>query len=237
MHRHRLLIHGASGRMGQALMRVIAAQPSLELVAVVADHEPASLPPGIAVLRRDQLAQAPAFDIAIDFSQPEGFDGLLALCRSRGAALVSGTTGLAPAQREAMQDAAREIPLLWASNFSLGVAVLEDLARRAARALPGWTIRMEESHHIHKKDAPSGTAITLADAVEQACGQRPEIESRREGEVIGEHVLRFSGPGETLELRHDAGDRDIFARGALQAAVTLAGRPAGQYGFAQLMLG
>jgi 4-hydroxy-tetrahydrodipicolinate reductase len=235
MSYHRLLIHGASGRMGRSLLRLLPEFGQLQLVAVVANGDPGPVAGEVPVFRRESLAQVPAFDLAIDFSQPAGFDGILALCRSRRAALVSGTTGLQASQHEAMQLAVQEIPLLWASNFSLGVAVLEDLARRAARALPGWTMRMEETHHIHKKDAPSGTAITLADAVEQACGQRPAIDSRREGEVIGEHVLRFSGPGETLELRHDAGDRDIFARGALQAAVALAGRQAGGYRLSDLL--
>ena len=135
-----------------------------------------------------------------------------------------------------MQAASGDIPLLWASNFSLGVAVLEELAMRAARALPAWQVDIVETHHVHKKDAPSGTAITLAEAVASAGVGIPRIESRREGEVIGDHGIRYVGPGESIELSHSAVSRDIFARGALQAAMRLTGRSPGLYGFAQLML-
>jgi len=222
--------------MGRALLRLLETDPALQLVAAVADREIADAVRDVPVLQREQLREAPDFDVAIDFSQPDGFDGILALCRSRGVALVSGTTGLSELQREAMRLAAADIPLLWASNFSLGVAVLGDLARRAARYLPGWDINIVETHHVHKKDAPSGTAITLADAVAEGCGLRPEIHSLRDGEVVGEHLVRLVGVSELLELRHDASNRDVFARGALVAAVALNGQPAGYHDFAGLLL-
>ncbi len=146
----RLLIHGASGRMGLALLRLLPEFPQLQLVAAVADSDLGALAGDAPVLRRSDLAQAPAFDVAIDFSQPGGFDGILALCSERGAALVSGTTGLSDTQREAMSTASAGIPVLWASNFSLGVAVLSELAKRAARALPGWQADIVETHHVHR---------------------------------------------------------------------------------------
>ena len=112
--------------------------------------------------------------------------------------------------------------------------MLEDVVRRAASALAKWELKIVETHHVHKKDAPSGTAITLARAAASA-GRTAAIESVREGEVVGEHVVRFSGPGETLEFLHRADDRDIFAAGALEAAALLAKRPPGMYRLAELL--
>jgi 4-hydroxy-tetrahydrodipicolinate reductase len=127
--------------------------------------------------------------------------------------------------------------VLWASNFSLGVAVLEDLVRRATAALPGWQAQIRETHHVHKLDAPSGTALSLARAAQAGSGRTPDIESLRVGEVIGEHLIELRGPGETLELGHKAGNRDIFALGALHAASLLAGRAPGSYRLGELLLG
>lgn len=218
----RLLIHGASGRMGQALLRLAGDDSRFEVVA--------------AVGRSDDLSICPEFDIAIDFSLPLGFDAVLELCRSRAVGLVSGTTGLSELQRDALMAAGQEIPVVWAANFSLGVVVLEDLIRRAAMALPGWHAEITETHHIHKKDAPSGTALTLAKAQTEVSGTAPTIASIREGEVVGDHRIRLDGPGEWLELRHHAVDRDIFARGALEAALRLHGRPAGLHRLAELII-
>jgi 4-hydroxy-tetrahydrodipicolinate reductase len=208
--------------MGQALLRLAGADARFEVVSA----------PSSSV---DLMADCPEFDIAIDFSLPPGFDRILKLCRSRLCGLVSGTTGLSDAHRLALAKTSEEIPIVWASNFSLGVVVLEDLIRRAAQALPGWHAEITETHHVHKKDAPSGTALTLAKAHASISGSMPAIESIREGEVVGDHRIRLDGPGEWLELRHHAVDRDIFARGALEAATRLHGRPAGCYGLPGLI--
>jgi 4-hydroxy-tetrahydrodipicolinate reductase len=230
----RVLVHGASGRMGRAVLRLAAADARVEVVAAVSrSGAPIEGMPALAVA---DLARCPRFDVAIDFSLPEGFRALLEFCEARGVALVSGTTGLDPELRGRMEQAARSIPVLWASNFSLGVVVLEDLLRRAAGALP-WPVSITETHHVHKLDAPSGTAITLASAAAQAQGRTPPIESIREGEVVGTHEIRMQGPGERIELSHVATDRDIFARGALEAATRLAGRPAGAWKLPELLFG
>ena len=153
----RILVHGASGRMGHAVLRLAADDARIVVVSAVSRSGQTL---GVVGLPAARLGDAPAFDVAIDFSLPEAFDALLALCLSRGAALVSGTTGLTTEQRVRLDQAALSIPVLWASNFSLGVAVLEDLVRRASEALPAWQVRIQETHHVHKKDAPSGTALT-----------------------------------------------------------------------------
>jgi 4-hydroxy-tetrahydrodipicolinate reductase len=163
----RILIHGASGRMGQALLRLAAERSDLEIVAAVSRKIESRAVDGIPQFKVEELSGVPAFDVAIDFSLPEGFDGILAVCRSRHSALVSGTTGLSDAQKEALRDASGEIPVVWSANFSLGVAVLSDLVERAAAALSGWDCDIVESHHIHKKDAPSGTALALGASAER----------------------------------------------------------------------
>jgi 4-hydroxy-tetrahydrodipicolinate reductase len=232
----RILIHGASGRMGRALLRLATGDPRFQVVAAVIGR---TLPPldalSIPVFGPQQLEQTPTFDVAIDFSQPDGFDAIVDHCRSRSAALVSGTTGLSDAQRQRLDDAAKSIPVVWASNFSIGVVVLEDLLRRASVALPGWDVDIIEAHHIEKKDAPSGTALTLGNAVQSCGGKTPHYSSLRAGDIIGEHTVQFTGPGERLELTHRAGNRGIFARGALEVARKLSGRSAGSYGLAEII--
>ena len=225
----RLLIHGASGRMGQALLRLAAEDSSLQVVAAVGRKPPAQrVVDGVPHFAASELAGAPAFDVAIDFSLPEGFDPVLALCVERGAGFVSGTTGISDAQQSALDAAARRIPLVWATNFSLGVAVLAELVERAAATLPGWDCDIVESHHVHKKDAPSGTALTLGESARHG-GAEPRYASLRAGDIIGEHFVQFTGLGERVELVHRATNRDIFARGALHAASRLVGREPARY--------
>ncbi|MGE6334854.1 4-hydroxy-tetrahydrodipicolinate reductase, partial [Stenotrophomonas sp. NPDC077659] len=216
--------------MGQALLRLAAEHPeTLQVVAAVTGRAPAQrVIDGVPYFAANELPGAPAFDVAIDFSLPEGFDPMLALCVQRGAGLVSGTTGISAVQRQALDAAAGAIPLVWASNFSLGVAVLDELVERAAQALAGWDCDVVESHHTRKKDAPSGTALTLGAAAQRG-GAEPHYASLRAGDIVGEHLVQFTGLGERIELVHRATSRDIFARGALFAARQLHGRAPGSY--------
>jgi 4-hydroxy-tetrahydrodipicolinate reductase len=223
-----LLVHGASGRMGQRLLALSGEFARLNLVAAVARGTAGLVVPDGVALPAMRLSEAPAFKLLIDFSLPEAFDAPLALAVQRRAAFVSGTTGLSLAQLRALEAASRQIPVLWAANFSLGVAVLSDLVERAARALPGWDVDIVESHHVHKQDAPSGTALALG-ASAKAGGADPRYASLRAGDIVGEHWLQFAGQGERVELAHRATSRDIFARGALAVGEWLAGQPAGHY--------
>lgn len=222
--------------MGQALLRLCAGQAEgCRVVAAVARGTPAQrVVDGVPWFGADELGGLPEFDVAIDFSLPQGLDGILGLCLARSAALVSGTTGLGPTQRDALAAAAARIPVLWASNFSLGVAVLADLVERAARALQGWDCDIVEAHHARKQDAPSGTALSLGEAAVQG-GATPRYASLRAGDIVGEHTVQFTGLGERLELVHRAQSRDVFARGALHAALRLAGRAPGEYRLADLL--
>lgn len=230
----RVVIHGASGRMGQALVRLAGELPALRLVAAVAGRDAPRIE-GVAGFRADELDELPEFDVGIDFSLPEAFDPFLVCCVRHGAALVSGTTGLSMEQHTALAVAARQIPVCWAANFSLGVAVLAGLVEQAARALPDWQRDIIESHHVHKKDAPSGTALALGQAIGQGGGPEPHYASLRAGDIVGEHLVQFTGPGERLELIHRATNRDIFARGALHCAARLVGREAARYTVRELL--
>jgi 4-hydroxy-tetrahydrodipicolinate reductase len=224
----RLLIHGAHGRMGQALQRLCRGEGGCEVAAAVSRSVGPRVVDGVPQFAASELAGAPEFDVAIDFSLPEAFDAILATCLRRRRPLVSGTTGLSPAQISSMDAAAVDIPLAWASNFSLGVAVLHELVERAARALPGWECDIVEAHHARKLDAPSGTALTLGVAAAEG-GASARHASIRAGDIVGEHLVQFTGIGERIELIHRASSRDIFARGALHAARALNGRAPGRY--------
>lgn len=246
-----VILHGASGRMGQAVLRLAPERAGVRVIAALvrsgSPHE------GRAVDVEGSrgvpyLARAPAdvaADVVIDFAGAEGFDAALALAVERGLAFVSGSTGLAPSQFEALEAAAARIPVLWAANFSLGVAVLAHLVERASALLPDWDCEVLEAHHRHKRDAPSGTALMLGRAVAQGRGREADEVSTdrggerpagmtgyavvRAGDIVGEHAVWFAGAGERIELAHRAGDRDLFARGALVAAEWLSRRAAGRY--------
>jgi 4-hydroxy-tetrahydrodipicolinate reductase len=230
----RILLHGSTGRMGQALLRLAAANPGLAIVGAVARTTTSRVIDGIPQYADRELPGVPPFDVAIDFSLPQGLDAVLALCVERGAALVSGTTGLDAEHKRRLADASTRIALVWSSNFSLGIAVLSRLVEQAAVALPGWDCDILEAHHIRKLDAPSGTALSLGATAERA-GARPRYASIRAGDIVGEHTVQFTSNGERIELVHRATDRDIFARGALHAAQRLMGRPAGAYSLGDLL--
>jgi 4-hydroxy-tetrahydrodipicolinate reductase len=253
-----LAVCGASGRTGGMVVAAIAASTDVRLVAATcrAGSERVGRDAGAAAGVRDlavplaPLDGAPITDadVVIDFSSPAALADLLPRLRP-GQALVTGTTGLDAAGREALVARAADGPVLEASNFSPGVAVLVDLARRAVSALPGYDVEIIEAHHRHKVDAPSGTALTLAHAVCAARGLDPALALRhgrhgaagprpgpeigvhalRGGGVVGEHEVWIVGDTERVSLGHSATTRAAFAEGALRAARWLAGRPPGTY--------
>ena len=229
----RILINGASGRMGRALLRLGAAEPDVSIAAAVSRQTIGWLnenaPAGYPWIAIDQLSSAPEFDVLIDFSLPTALDRVVALCTSRGAGLVCGTTGLSAEQMSMLSDASLKIPVLWSANFSLGIAVLKALVQHAAASLPQWDIDIIEQHHTRKLDAPSGTALALGDSAAVGSARMAHFHSLRAGDIVGEHSVQFSGVGERLELIHRATDRDVFAHGALFAARWLAHRAAGRY--------
>ena len=215
----RVLLIGAAGRMGQTVLDLARDDPKIEIVA------------------QCDLGDAiePAMkncDVAIDFSHAGAIDEICRAALHGRKPLVIGTTGHSQAQRQMIDDAAKSLPIVLASNFSVGVNVLFFLTRKAAELL-GQDFHPEiiETHHKMKKDAPSGTAKTLAEVLKTAQKIESEIpvQSIREGDVVGEHTVIFSGPGERLELTHRASSREIFAGGALRSAKWIMGKPPGLY--------
>ena len=214
----RVTLIGARGRMGQTIVDLARNDPKIEIVA--------QCDLGDAI-----EAAIENCDVAIDFSNSGAIEEISRAALQHRKALVVGTTGHSKEQRELIEKAAKSLPIVFASNFSVGVNVVFALTRRAAEILGSeFAPQIVETHHKMKKDAPSGTAKTLAEILKQQL-KIDEIptESIREGEVVGEHTVSFVGPGERLELTHRAGSREIFARGALRAAQWIVGKPAGLY--------
>ena len=239
----RTVIVGATGRMGGQLLRLIGQFPALRLHGAVASENSGSLgkdagthagiaPCGIAITASLSPLLGDA-DLVLDFSGPTAAAATLAACVSARVPLLIGTTGLPRELEGPLAAAADSIALLVAANTSLGVNLLLELVRQAAQALPsGYDIEVVETHHRGKRDAPSGTALTLGAAAAAGRGvNKDEIgfASVRGGDVVGEHEVWFLGEGERVLLKHSATDRAVFARGALLAGHWLAGRMAGRY--------
>lgn len=176
-------------------------------------------------------------DLWIDFSLPAGFEAILSHCLKEGTALVSGTTGLEPAQKKKLAAAGRKIPLLWSSNMSLGVAVLSE-ALRVFSKLEGFDFQIEEIHHRRKKDRPSGTALSLQEVLVESVGAKvPEPLALRGGGVFGVHKVWAFSEEEVLMFEHQALNRAVFARGAVAAALWLRGKKAGSYTVREMLFG
>lgn len=259
----RLAINGAAGRMGQRLVALGSADPTLKIAAALEYA-------GHAMLGRDSGPIAGVSDLGvpltatldggvdalIDFSTPAGAESATKLCTDRGIPLVMATTGLTAAQQQAIRDAAGKIPVVWAPSMSFAVNIamkLVDVAGRALRDHPsGADVEIIERHHRYKEDAPSGTALKFGEIVAAAMGHTAERHGRegrvgkrpheeigyhavRTGDNPGEHTIVFGMLGETIELRVAASNRDCYAQGAILAAKWLVGKPAGMYGMKEVL--
>ncbi len=255
----RLAVVGASGRMGRAVVR-LAHEAGDEIVCAIGTTEVgrdagdlAGVGPlGMCVASGLAALEHARAEVVVDFSTPAATLALAAVAAASGPALVSGTTGLGDDVRAALDRVSARIPLLWEPNMSVGVHVLTRLVAQAAASLEGWDLEVVETHHRAKIDAPSGTALRLAEAMQQARAGTRFVHGRegkpgprkageigmhavRGGDVIGDHVVHFLGGGERLELTHRATSRDVFAHGALRAARWIAGRPAGRYSLSDVL--
>lgn len=178
-------------------------------------------------------------DVIIDFSSAQGLAARLEFAKARGICIVLAPTGLSAANEAMISEYARFVPIFRAANFSLGAAVTEILCAQARRLLPcEFDAAIIEKHHKTKKDAPSGTALSIAKAIDGATeksGKKTEIHALRLGTFSGEHEIIFAGDGETVTIIHHAENRRIFALGAIKAAGFLIGKPAGLYGMKDLL--
>ncbi len=210
---------GASGRMGQAIIAEIAN----------ADNYSA-----IGASKNDDLnALFEKCDVVVDFTNPEPLEKHLKLAEHTNTPLVIGTTGLSDEQIAAITNAATYAPIIYASNTSLGVNILLDAAKKAATLLgDDFTVEITDKHHAHKVDAPSGTALSFADAIKAARELGDDdiaFAITREGEIAGEHTVTFKNDSEEISLTHKAYDRQLFAKGAVKAALWLVKKPNGLY--------
>jgi 4-hydroxy-tetrahydrodipicolinate reductase len=216
----KLVIAGAAGRMGMRVADVALQDKGFKLVygleAKVKESAMShtSFPAGSDA---DQIKNA---DVVVDFTTPPGsMIGVGPKIEKYKVRWVIGTTGFSMEQEEEIARIAKTIPILKSSNMSLGVNVFIKAAQGIAKALPMYKVRIQEAHHIHKKDKPSGTALQVGKLIEEASGQEVIYdEPIREGEIVGDHRVIFEGPEDRLELFHHAESRDIFVAGALQAA-------------------
>lgn len=233
----RLLVNGAKGRMGQAIIAAAKEDPAVTVAATIDSGD-------------DFAAALANADAVIDFSHHSATEGVAKACAAAGKTLVIGTTGHTDAQVAAIREAAKSIPLVFAPNFSVGVNTLFWLTRKAAEILgPDFDLEVVEMHHRLKKDSPSGTAKRLAEILAEVRGlsynedvhhgrhgivgerTRDEIgmHAIRGGDVVGDHTVIYANVGERVELTHKASSRDTFARGSVRAAKWAASQPAGLY--------
>jgi len=252
--------------MGIAVARAVADSRDAELCGALTQSGHAmlnvdlgvvaGLPTTGVLITSDVNAALQGADVAIDFTLPVATQSNLAACRKHNVALVMGTTGLNEAQQALLAEAAKDIPIVYGRNMSVGVNVTTELARLAARYLGSdWDTEIVEVHHRHKVDAPSGTALQLGEAIARERGvdlnevgvhgragktgarNRGEIgfSSIRAGNIVGDHSILFASDAEIVELKHHVADRSVFAQGALRSARWLTGRPAGLYGMPDVL--
>ena len=255
----KIAIVGASGRMVRMVIESSLKDSSVELVAAIDQAgtsavgkdagELVGMPCGVTVTEDMEVGIAKA-DCLIDFTRPEGTLEHLAVCRRHKVGIVIGTTGFGDAGKQAIADAAREIPVVFAPNMSVGVNVVFKLLDMASRILAeGYDIEIVEAHHKHKIDAPSGTALRMGEVVAQALGRdlkecavygREGVTGERDpstigfatvggGDIVGDHTVMYCGTGERVEISHKAGSRMPYALGSLRAARFLAGKSNGLF--------
>ena len=249
----RIIMHGCSGYMGRVVTEMAAKDPEVEIVSGVDVCNDGTL--GYPVYK--SLYDCKEADVIVDFSCAKAIDALLDYCEEKKIPVVLCTTGLSEKQLERLSEVTKTTAILKSANMSLGINTLLKLIRDAAKVLApaGFDMEIVEKHHNRKLDAPSGTALALADSLNEALdnkysyvfdrSQRREkrdekeigISAVRGGNIVGEHEIIFAGMDEVVELKHTAFSRAIFAKGALEAARFLVGKPAGLYDMADVIEG
>lgn len=245
----RVGVYGGTGRVGKLLLEDLKSEESLELSAVYVRNQLDFAIDASALVTNDLEVFLNACDVVVDFSLPEATQALLEKALTIPKPLVIATTGLDIHQFNLMKDASELMPILYATNMSLGVAVLAKLVQQASKVLEGFDIEIVEMHHKHKKDAPSGTALTLAESAAKGreldldkvrvsgrngnIGERTKDEiavmALRGGDIVGRHTVGFYNEGEFIEMNHTATSRHTFSKGALRASKWLVVQEAGLY--------
>ena len=250
----KVLLHGCNGRMGQVLTRIISETPGMEVVCGVDKNFDRIKNPYPVYESLDKVAES--VDVLIDFSNHLCLDDILRYGIEKNVPLVICTTGFSPEEKKRMFEASKKIPILNSSNMSIGITLLLSLVKQAASALYGdFDIEIIEKHHNQKLDSPSGTALMIANAIndslenglEYVYGRHSKTQKRekkeigihavRGGAIVGEHDVIFAGPGEIIEISHTALSRDVFAHGAVRAAKYIVGKEAGLYSMKDVIEG
>ncbi|MBU1642021.1 4-hydroxy-tetrahydrodipicolinate reductase [bacterium] len=248
-------VYGASGRVGRLLIEDLAKTDGIELSVIHVRKELDFPLQNDITVTNDVATFLEHCDIVIDFSLPEAAQALLEELLKNPKPIVSGTTGFDEHQLNLLKTVSEQMPLLHATNMSLGVAMLNKLVNTAAKTLDGFDIEIVEMHHRHKKDAPSGTALTLAASaaagrgldldrvrvsgrngnIGERSGDEIAVMALRGGDIVGRHTVGFYNDGEFIELNHTATSRNTFSKGAIRAALWLADKESGLYSIADCL--
>ena len=251
----RVIVSGVTGRMGQRLIRILARDSNVSIVAGITSADNSLVGERLSRLSNNEQDSAPILsdfegldaDVVIDFSQSDAFNAVADYCVMSETPLVSGTTGLSQAQFDRISQAGHFIPVLWAANFSLNIQIIKNLLQIFKQINNQGDYRITETHHQHKKDAPSGTAIALAQSLTESHQLKVvdtnqftlgeiNITSVREAEVPGTHKICCDFPNESITLEHVAKNGDLFAEGAVSAARWLVQQDKGLYDLNAILL-
>ena len=247
----RIIMNGCNGKMGQVITRLAAEDKDCEIVAGVDINTSIQNTYPIYTSLDEFDGDA---DVVIDFSHPSCLTGVLEYCKKKKLPVILSTTGFTPEQKEEFKAASSEIPVFFSANMSLGINLLIALAKKATKLLEGnFDIEIIEKHHNQKIDAPSGTALAIADAIDETLSYPAEyiydrhnvrrkrgqheigIHAVRGGTIVGEHEVLFAGTDEVIELKHSAHSKEVFAVGAIKAAKFITSKPAGMYNMNDLI--
>lgn len=246
------IMHGCNGKMGQVISGLVKADPMIEIVAGIDTYQGITNEYPVFASLKECDVEA---EVVIDFSNASAVDELLEVCMERNLPVVLCTTGLSEEQLQKVEEAGKKVAVLRSANMSLGINLLMKLLKEAASVLApaGFDIELVEKHHNQKVDAPSGTAIALADSVNEALDNaytytydRSQERKKREkneigivavrgGTIVGEHDVIFAGADEVITFQHTAYSKAVFGKGAIEAAKYLAGKPAGMYGMSDVI--
>lgn len=246
----RIILSGALGKMGKAITSCVENRNDCEIVAGV---DIATAECSFPIYKSFNEINVDA-DVIIDFSHPSVLNDLLSFAKEKKMPAVIATTGLNDEQIEAIKSASNEVPLFFSANMSIGVSLVSELAKKAAKVLQGsFDIEIVEAHHNQKIDAPSGTALMLADSISEALDEKPiyefdrhskrmkrtkneiGIHAVRGGTIVGEHEIIFAGPDEVIKISHSAYSKQLFANGSVNAGLFLVGKEAGFYSMKDLV--
>ena len=247
----KIILNGCNGKMGRVIDRLVSEDADCEIVAGVDINDAVENPYPVYKTPSEYTGAA---DVMIDFSHPSALDAILEYCKTRRLPVILATTGYTDEQKAQMKEASESVPIFFSANMSLGINLLIALAKTAAKLLEGnFDIEIVEKHHNQKIDAPSGTALAIADAIDETLSYPAEyvydrhsvrrkrknteigLHAIRGGTIVGEHDVIFAGNDEVITLSHHAASKEVFAVGAVRAAKFMAGKPAGMYSMTDLV--